>query len=105
MTTGSSQVVLADVDSGIADAHPDLAAQLAPGYNVLDGSTNTNDTYGHGTWVAGVMAASSNNGAGIAGYCWTCRLMPVKVYSSSSGAYDSDVATGSPGPWITARAS
>jgi len=94
LTTGSSQVVLADIDSGVAGAHPDLAAQLAPGYNTLDGSSNTNDTYGHGTWAAGVMAASSNNGAGIAGYCWTCRLMPVKVYSSSSGAYDSDIAAG-----------
>jgi thermitase len=94
LTVGSSQVVIADVDSGVASAHPDFAGQLVGGYNAMTGTTDTSDTYGHGTWVGGVIAATANNGVGIAGYCWRCRLMPVKVYSSSSGAYDSDIARG-----------
>ena len=93
VTTGSSGVLIADIDSGVALV-PDLVGQVVQGYNVLDGTTNTADTYGHGTYVAGVIAAATNNGAGIAGYCWSCRLMPVKVYSTSAGAYVSDIAAG-----------
>jgi thermitase len=92
ISTGSPSVVVAVVDSGVAP-HPDLARHLSTGHNVLDGSTNTNDTYGHGTYVAGTIAAESNNSQGIAGACWNCEILPVKVYTSSS-ALTSDVATG-----------
>jgi Subtilase family len=93
LTTGASSAVIAIVDSGVA-LHPDLVGRLMTGYNVLDGSTNTNDTYGHGTEVAGVAAADTNNGQGLAGTCWNCRLLPVKVYAGSAGALTSDLATG-----------
>jgi len=91
-TTGSSSTVVAIIDSGIAP-HPDLSGRLLSGYNVLDGSTNATDTLGHGTEAAGVAVAASNNGAGIAGYCWQCSLLPVKVTNSAS-VNMSDVATG-----------
>jgi thermitase len=94
LTTGSTQVAVAVIDSGVDQSHPDLTANLLPGFNVLDGSSNTNDSYGHGTEVAGVIAAVTNNAAGVAGYCWQCRILPVKVYNSSNGAYASDIATG-----------
>jgi serine protease len=90
---GSSATVVAVVDSGIAADHPDLRGQLVPGRNVLDGSTSTDDTYGHGTEVAGVVAAATGNSVGIAGYCGGCRLMPVKVTAGGS-AYDSNLAAG-----------
>ena len=93
VTTGSSTVIIAIVDSGVVTTHPDLAPVLTDGWNVLTGTSDATDTYGHGTEVAGVAAAGSNNGQGVAAYCWQCRLMPVKVYNNAS-AYNSDIAKG-----------
>ncbi|HJQ07351.1 MAG TPA: S8 family serine peptidase [Nocardioides sp.] len=92
-TTGSSSVVVAVIDSGVVASQSDLSPVLVPGWNVLTGTADTSDTYGHGTEVAGVAVAGSNNGQGVAAYCWRCRLMPIKVYTSA-GAYSSDIASG-----------
>jgi serine protease len=86
-------VVLAVVDSGVAAGHPDLSGQTLAGRNVLDGSANTDDTNGHGTEVAGIIGAATNNGTGIAGMCGGCRILPVKVTTGGS-AYDSNLASG-----------
>ncbi len=91
-TTGSAGVAIAIVDSGVA-AHPDLVANLGPGYNVLDGSTNANDTLGHGTEVAGAAAEVGNNAVGSVGYCFTCKIMPIKATNSGT-FYMSDGAAG-----------
>lgn len=91
LARGSSSVIVAIVDSGIDDAHPDLAGQTTPGVSIVGGSTI--DTSGHGEYVAGTVGETANNGIGAAGYCWTCKLMPVKVTTSGS-AYDSDLASG-----------
>jgi subtilisin family serine protease len=91
-STGSPNVVIAIVDSGIS-AHPDLVSNLVAGHNVLDGLSDATDTLGHGTEAAGVAAATTNNATGVAGYCWTCELMPVKVTNTST-VLMSDVATG-----------
>ena len=93
VTTGSSAVTIAIVDSGVVTSQPDLAPVLTAGWNVLTGTSDASDTYGHGTEVAGVAVAGSNNAQGVAAYCWQCRLMPVKVYNSAS-AYNSDIAKG-----------
>ncbi len=90
-TTGSSSVVTAVVDSGIDAAHPDLAGQVVAGNSVIGGATT--DTHGHGEYVAGVISPNTNNGQGVAGACWTCRLMPVKITTGSTAAY-SDMANG-----------
>ncbi|MCW2506083.1 MAG: Type secretion-associated serine protease mycosin [Actinomycetia bacterium] len=96
----TSQVV-AIVDSGVQLTHPDLAARIVPGYNVLspgspptDADPNTTRNGGHGTMVAGIAAAHTNNGRGIAGAAWATRIMPIKVFPDNLGASDSDVATG-----------
>ena len=93
VTTGSNNVIVAIIDSGVVASQPDLSPVLIPGWNVLTGTADAADTFGHGTEVAGVAVAASNNAQGVAAYCWSCRLMPVKVYNSSS-AYLSDIANG-----------
>jgi subtilisin family serine protease len=94
MATGSSAVTIAILDSGVDPNHPDLAGKLVAGYNFVSGNTDTHDDYGHGTHVAGVAAALSNNGVGIAGISWGAQIMPVKVLNSfGSGTY-ANVAAG-----------
>ncbi|MFI5322643.1 MAG: S8 family serine peptidase [Thermodesulfobacteriota bacterium] len=59
------------------------------GCNVLDSFTatscgsNVDDNYGHGTGVVGTTAAKTNNGLGVAGVCWNCSILPVKVLDDS----------------------
>lgn len=80
--------VIAIVDTGVDPNHPDLRDRLVPGYNFYDGSTDTSDGCGHGTHVAGIAAATGNNGVGIAGIAYSARIMPVKVMNNyCSGSY------------------
>ncbi len=76
---GDPSLVIAILDSGIDPTHPDLAGQLVPGWNFWDDNADTHDVFGHGTEVAGVAAATTDNGTGIAGAAWGCALMPVRV--------------------------
>ena len=78
-STGSPDVVIAMVDSGVNPAVADLAGALVPGWDFTRNDAVPRDAIGHGTQVASVIAARGNNGIGIAGYCWGCRLMPVRV--------------------------
>lgn len=92
VTTGSREVSIAILDTGVS-AVPDLVDKLLPGYNVLTGTTDVTDTHGHGTLSAGVAAASTDNGIGVASYCWDCMILPVKIMEGGSGTM-SDLATG-----------
>lgn len=88
-------VTVAILDSGVDAAHPDLAAQMAPGWNVVSNSGDTADINGHGTAVAGTAAAATNNAAGVASVAWGAKLMPVRITNDSTGyAYWSDIANG-----------
>jgi subtilisin family serine protease len=78
-TTGSSGVVVAVIDTGIDASHPDLAGNVLPGKNFLDNSTNVTDESGHGTHVAGTIAAVGNNGIGVAGLAWSTKILPLKI--------------------------
>lgn len=81
-------ITVAIVDSGIDGTHPDLAGQLVEGYDFYSESTDTSDPCGHGTHVAGIVAAAANNGIGIAGLAHQAKLMPVKVISDAcTGTY------------------
>lgn len=78
-TTGSSSVTVAIIDTGVDLTHPDLGNKLVAGYDYVDNDTTANDVNGHGTSVAGIVAAGTDNKRGIASYCWHCKIMPLKV--------------------------
>ena len=93
VTTGSSAVTVAVVDTGVNPV-ADLAGALVPGYDFVARDDDTADDNGHGTEVAGTIAARGDNGIGGAGACWSCRIMPVKVADAAGRALDADVAAG-----------
>jgi hypothetical protein len=93
-TTGSADVVVAVLDSGVDALHPDLAGRLVAGRNVVAGNDDTADPAGHGTRMAGILGAVTNNGLGIAGVAWAAKIMPVKVTKPSGVATDGAVAAG-----------
>lgn len=93
-TTGSEEVVVAVLDSGVDGGHPDLAGRLVPGRNVVAGNDDTTDHAGHGTNMAGIIGAATNNGLGMAGVAWAAKIMPVKVAKPSGTATDVDLAAG-----------
>jgi subtilisin family serine protease len=94
VSTGSSQVVVGILDTGVDPSQPDLRGKLVAGYDYVNNDQDPSDDNGHGTAVAGVVAASSDNGIGIAGYCWACRLMPVKVLGADGTGFASGLAQG-----------
>lgn len=93
-------VVVAVVDTGVQSAHPDLAGQVLPGRRFVDNGASgiamdpAIDDDGHGTHVAGIIAAVANNAQGIAGGAPGACILPVKVLNSSGSGWDSDVARG-----------
>lgn len=79
ITTGSSNVVVAVLDSGVNCNHVDLSGLCVPGRNVSSNNTDTSDIHGHGTAVAGVVSAMGNNSIGVAGGTWISKIMPVRI--------------------------
>jgi thermitase len=92
-TQGSADVVVAVVDTGVKEL-PDLSGRLLPGHDFVNDDTNATDDQGHGTMTAGVIAARGNNHTGIAGICWTCKILPVKVLGANGSGSYSDIAEG-----------
>ncbi len=88
-------VIVAILDTGVDPAHADLLGQLMPGWNAASDNSDTSDIAGHGTMVAGTVAAASNNGAGVASIAWNAHLLPIRVTNSTDGsAYTSVIAAG-----------
>lgn len=86
-------VVIAILDSGVDAQHPDLAGQLLPGRNFMDGGTDTRDATGHGTAVAAAAAAAFNRQERLAGMATRARILPLKVsddrgYASARAVHD-----------------
>ena len=91
--TGSSTVAI--LDTGVDVSHPDLAGQVVPGTSILDGSNGGTDPNGHGTWMAGIIAAATDNGQGVAGVGYAgVRVMPVTVLAADGTGQDSDIISG-----------
>jgi len=93
-TTGSPSVSIAILDTGVDGTHPDLAQNMVPGWNIYNNNSDTSDVFGHGTAVAGTVAALSNNGSGVASIAWGCRLMPVRISDLNGNATYSAAASG-----------
>jgi thermitase len=94
VTKGSSRIVVAVIDTGVDAKHPDLRGALIPGWDFVNNDSDPSDDHGHGTAVAGVIAARSNNHAGGAGICWRCLVMPIKVLDSTGSGDDTLIAAG-----------
>jgi hypothetical protein len=92
--TGTSDPIIAIVDTGVDLSHPDLNAKIVPGWDFVNDDGSAQDDHGHGTHVAGIAAAETNNGQGVAGVSWGARLMPIKVLDENGDGYWSDVARG-----------
>lgn len=103
--TGSPLVIVAVLDSGVDLDHPEFSSLLwrnlgevagngvdddangfvddVQGWNFVVNSSDVDDDFEHGTMVAGVVAAVTNNNKGIAGTCWSCKLMVVKTLDAT----------------------
>ena len=93
LTRGVPEVTIAIVDTGVDRTHVDLQ-RVTAGYDFVNADSDPRDDHGHGTLVAGIAAARTNNGQGIAGACWRCSVMPVKVLGASGSGSWSAVAAG-----------
>jgi serine protease len=96
LTKGSGNVVVAVLDTGIVSGHEDLSGKLVSGYNFISDpagggprgpnpeDTDTNGEF-HGTHVAGIIGAATDNGKGVAGVGWSTKILPVRVISANGG--------------------
>lgn len=93
-TTGDRSVVVAVLDSGVDGNHEDLAGATVSGWNILTGTSDARDDNGHGTAAASIIAARTDNEQGVAGMCWVCAIMPVKILAADGSGFVSDLAAG-----------
>lgn len=77
--TSNTSLTIAVVDTGVDLNHPDLRRNLVSGYNFIDRGKPPQDDNGHGTNVAGVIAAVGNNRIGTTGILWNAKIMPLKA--------------------------
>lgn len=87
--SSGSGVKIAVVDTGADLAHPDLQANLLPGYNFGDGNATPQDQLGHGTRVTGIVAGIRGNAVGASGLAPLAKIVPVKINVGGSGTFDS----------------
>ncbi len=113
LTTGRQDVVVAVMDSGVDYNHEDLKNNMwknpgeTPGngidddgngyvddYHGIDATNNSGDPMdddGHGTHAAGSIAAVGNNGIGVTGVCWNCKIMALRFLSADGGAISDEI--------------
>ncbi len=85
-------VVVAIIDTGVDLDHPDLAANLVEGYDFVDDDSTPQDLNGHGTHVAGTVAAIADNGIGVTGMAPEAKIMPLRVLDGKGFGTSEDVA-------------
>jgi thermitase len=112
---GSSDVIVAVIDTGVDYSHPDLAANIwvntgeiagngidddgngyiddVRGWDFANNDNTPMDDNGHGTHCAGTIGAVGNNGIGVAGVMWTTRIMPLKFLNADGSGYTDDAVS------------
>ena len=115
-TTGDTTQVIGILDTGVDWLHPDLANKIwintdeipdngidddyngfiddVRGWDFVNDDNNPRDDNSHGTHCAGIAAAETNNGIGVAGVSWGAKIMPLKVFQSNGIGYFSQIAEG-----------
>ncbi|NBI27920.1 peptidase S8 [Chengkuizengella sp. YPA3-1-1] len=91
---GNSSVVVAVIDTGVQGDHEDLQGKVIPGYDFIDNDNDPSDEHGHGTHVAGVVGAITNNGIGVAGVAPNVTIMSVRVLNAIGAGTNQGVADG-----------
>ncbi len=92
---GSTEITVAVVDSGVDAGHPDLAERLRnDGFDFVDNDADPADENGHGTHVAGIIAATLGNAEGISGLAPGVRILPVRVMDAEGYGSDRSIAAG-----------
>lgn len=126
-TTKGNNIKVAVIDSGVDYNHPDLKGQVINGPNFIDGTSDSMDTCGHGTFVSGIIGAVTNNNVGVAGINWNVQILALKVmdwgaidpstgktgcggddpsvlnalkYAADNGAKIANLSLGAPGPCL-----
>lgn len=111
ITTGSREVVVAVIDSGVDINHPDLSSNIwtnpgeiagngidddgngfiddVHGWDFVDNDNLPLDGYGHGTHIAGIIGAVANNGVGVAGIAWHVSIMPLRFQDNRGAGFTS----------------
>ena len=112
LTTGSTDIVVANLDTGVNYAHPDLAANMwrnsgevpangvdddrngyvddVYGIDTANNDSDPMDDHGHGTHTAGTIGGVGNNGTGVVGINWKVRILPCKFFKATGSGSDAD---------------
>jgi thermitase len=93
-STGNSTGIVAIIDTGVRASHPDLSGKVLQGYDFINNDSDATDDNGHGTAVAGLCSAASNNGIGMAAVAWANPILPVKVLGADGSGTYSGIANG-----------
>jgi len=91
ITTGSNDVIVAVLDTGVDYNVPDLHDNIVNGWDFATHSNDPMDRDGHGTKVAGVIAAVGNNSIGVTGVMWKAKIMPLRVLGSNGGTVSDEI--------------
>lgn len=87
LSKGSSNTVVAVIDTGLRTTHEDILGRIAPGgYNFSEKNDNVSDANGHGTHCAGIVAANTNNALGVASAGYSARVLPLKIFPNATSA-------------------
>ncbi len=109
---GNSSIIVAVIDTGIKMDHPELTGRMwvnpgnvnydakgnqlvgdVNGWNFQENNANISDVNGHGTNVAGIIAAKVNNSTGYAGVDWNCKIMNLRMYDSDMNGTPESLAS------------